>query len=394
MSVRGCVSALQVGSRNYVVAAAGLADSGAAEPAVVGAAFAAGGAALGTLDPRPRASGSGGGVAASAAAAAAGVGGAAGAAAAAAAAAAQEYCLRFWDPSTAAASAAEGDGDAPWELNTRVDSPHQGAVTALVFHPHKQLAVTTSTDGTFKVRVGFLKRLGVPHTLSSSRWKRSQPTSPPVRLPTCNITTTPETLSDTQPGRRTQSQQYTHTACGVAAPWQFLRLKFLMVDANCWAWMIEICFGPQGYSCPPKALRRLWRRTGARDRFTRRAHLRRGTDGRGCRCGRGRRRRVWRPRGDARRWAASRARRCTPPPFVPTARSWRWAAPRQSRCGSPPPTTTSPPSRSRPTPARRYAPPSPPPVSATSLRARARAVFIYSHTRSSSHQRVFSVRYA
>jgi NET1-associated nuclear protein 1 (U3 small nucleolar RNA-associated protein 17) len=151
------VSQLQVGSRNYVVAAAGLAESGAAEPAVVGAAFAAGGAALGTLDTRPRASAQGGGVAASAAAAAAGAavaaglgGGAAGAAAAAAAA--QEYCLRFWDAAANAASGGvDGDGEAAWELNTRVDSPHQGAVTALVFHPHRQLAVTTSTDGTFKV---------------------------------------------------------------------------------------------------------------------------------------------------------------------------------------------------------------------------------------------------
>eukprot|EP00753_Platysulcus_tardus_P013451 PLAT3680.5.p1 GENE.PLAT3680.5~~PLAT3680.5.p1 ORF type:complete len:682 (+),score=342.02 PLAT3680.5:152-2047(+) len=51
--------------------------------------------------------------------------------------------LKFWDATPGAAGG--------YALNTRVDRPHRRTVTAVAFHPTRQLVVTTCVDGAFKV---------------------------------------------------------------------------------------------------------------------------------------------------------------------------------------------------------------------------------------------------
>ena len=55
------------------------------------------------------------------------------------------------DGSSALKMWAWSDKDRRFVLNTRVDSPHKAAVTALEFHPARALLVTASTDRTFKL---------------------------------------------------------------------------------------------------------------------------------------------------------------------------------------------------------------------------------------------------
>jgi len=55
----------------------------------------------------------------------------------------EEECLKFWHRSVT--------GHHPFKINTRADAPHRKPITSLVFHPHADLAVTTSSDSQFKV---------------------------------------------------------------------------------------------------------------------------------------------------------------------------------------------------------------------------------------------------
>ncbi|GBG89586.1 hypothetical protein CBR_g49376 [Chara braunii] len=53
------------------------------------------------------------------------------------------FCLKFWQ-----STSDQNDG---YELNTRVDDPHSAEITALLYHPSRNIAVTASMDGMFKV---------------------------------------------------------------------------------------------------------------------------------------------------------------------------------------------------------------------------------------------------
>lgn len=83
-----------------------------------------------------------------------------------------EACLKFWDAGSSGqeseASTSSGSGFA---LNTRVDEPHRDLVSALVYHPTRDLAVTTGGSGSeseFKVWIQE-RRAGAPGSGSGRR---------------------------------------------------------------------------------------------------------------------------------------------------------------------------------------------------------------------------------
>ncbi|KAG2426597.1 hypothetical protein HXX76_012913 [Chlamydomonas incerta] len=92
-----------------------------------------------------------------------------------------EACLRFWDagssgPGSEASTSGSGSGFA---LNTRVDEPHRDLVTALVYHPTRDLAVTTGGSGSeseFKVWIQD-RRAAAPASGSGSRRAGAPPST-------------------------------------------------------------------------------------------------------------------------------------------------------------------------------------------------------------------------
>ncbi|KAG2432689.1 hypothetical protein HYH02_006674 [Chlamydomonas schloesseri] len=59
-----------------------------------------------------------------------------------------EACLKFWDAGSGSDGAVSTSGSGSgFVLNTRVDEPHRDLVSALVYHPTRNLAVTTGGSG-------------------------------------------------------------------------------------------------------------------------------------------------------------------------------------------------------------------------------------------------------
>uniref|UniRef100_A0A383VBL7 WD repeat-containing protein 75 second beta-propeller domain-containing protein n=1 Tax=Tetradesmus obliquus TaxID=3088 RepID=A0A383VBL7_TETOB len=125
VSPRNPVSLTEAASNHAAAAAAGVAAALLTQ-AVVLQAFTGDGQSLITVDVRPAT----GGLHSTAAAAAA------------------ESTLRFWDCSTSSQVASSG---VPYSLNTNADAPHRGVVTGLCCHPTQHMAVTTGSEGEFKV---------------------------------------------------------------------------------------------------------------------------------------------------------------------------------------------------------------------------------------------------
>ena len=81
-----------------------------------------------------------------------------------------ETTLKFWDRTVGA----PGQGVGPlFRVNTQVDDPHRGAVTCLAHHPLEDVAVTTGSDGDFRIwaRQGALRRSRVANRAPSAHWQ-------------------------------------------------------------------------------------------------------------------------------------------------------------------------------------------------------------------------------
>ncbi|KAF6265630.1 WD40-repeat-containing domain protein [Scenedesmus sp. NREL 46B-D3] len=81
--------------------------------------------------------------------------------------AAADSTLRFWDCSRSSQLAST---NVPYTLNTSADAPHRGMVTGLCCHPTQHMAVTTGSEGEFKVwqRSNSSGAQGKPSSSSSS----------------------------------------------------------------------------------------------------------------------------------------------------------------------------------------------------------------------------------
>ena len=82
-----------------------------------------------------------------------------------------EVALKFWDRATGSAGQSMGPR---YVLNTQVDDPHRGTVTCVAHHPIDDVAVSTGSEGDFRVwarQAGPRRSRGDPAAASSRHWQ-------------------------------------------------------------------------------------------------------------------------------------------------------------------------------------------------------------------------------